>query len=182
MLTTQRSWSLLSATALGGLAASAALALGAVLTPAPAEAATATQNLTINATVAARATLTLGSATINFPDADPDAVPSIGASENPVSVTARVRTGRTSTPTLTVLAGGDLTSGSDTIPISNVTWTAGGAPFVGGTMSAATAQSAATFSTGSGSYSSTFSYYLANSWAYNTGSYTATVTYTLTAP
>lgn len=182
MPTTRHPRSPLSVKILGSLAAAAALALAGLLVPAQADAAQATQNLTINATVAARATLTLGSATINFPDADPDAVPSIGAIENPVPVTAKVRTGATSTPTLTVLAGGDLTSGTDTIPISNVTWTAGAAPFVGGTMSAATAQSAATFGTGSGSYSSTFSYFLANSWAYNTGSYTATVTYTLTAP
>ncbi len=168
--------------AFAGLAAGAALAVTGLLAAAPAGAATATQDLTINATVAARATLTLGSATINFPDADPDAVPSIAAAENPVAVTARVRTGRASTPTLTVLANSDLTSGADTIPISNVTWTAAAAPFVGGTMNATTAQSAATFGSGSGSYSSTFSYFLANSWAYNTGNYAATVTYTLTAP
>ncbi|HWP34106.1 MAG TPA: hypothetical protein VNM66_00775 [Thermodesulfobacteriota bacterium] len=166
-----------------GAASLAALTLaGVLLAPAAAPAATATQNLTIGATVAARATLTLGATAINFPDADPDAVPSIPATENPVSVTARVRTASTNTPTLTVLASGDLTSGTDTIPISNVSWTAGGAPFINGTMSATTAQSAASFPAGSGQYSSSFSYFLVNSWSYNVGSYTASVTYTLTAP
>ncbi len=181
MLTSRRISSSITSVRLTALATAAAL-VALMMGPVSADAATATQPLTINATVAARATLTLGSATINFPDADPDAVPSISATENPVSVIARVRTGAASTPTLTVLAGGPLTSGADTIGISNVTWTAAAAPFIGGTMNSVTAQSAATFATGSGNYGSTFSYFLANSWAYNVGAYTATVTYTLTAP
>jgi hypothetical protein len=163
-------------------AVAAALGAAALLAaPSAAQAATATQNLTINATVAARATLTLGAGTINFPDSDPDTVPSIAAAENPVSVTARIRTGSGNTPTLTVAASGPLTSGGDTIAISNVTWTAAAAPFIGGTMNTV-AQSAATFAAGSGTYTSSFSFFLANSWAYNLGAYTASATYTLTAP
>ena len=49
-------------------------------------------------------------------------------------------------------------------------------------MNAATAQNAATFSTGSGQYAGTYSYFLANSWTYVPGAYTQTVVYTLTAP
>jgi hypothetical protein len=165
-----------------GLATFAAITLGLAAMPNAADAATATHDLTINATVAARATLTLGAATINFADADPETVTSIGATENPVSVVAKVRTAAASTPTLTVLAGGPLTSGTDTIAISNVTWTASGAPFSAGTMNAAVAQSAASFSAGSGNYTGSYSFFLANSWAYNVGSYTASATYTLTAP
>ncbi len=181
MLTSRRVSSSITSSRLAALATAAAL-VALMMGPAPADAATATQPLTINATVAARATLTLGSAAINFPDSDPATVPSIAATENPVSVAARVRTGSASTPTLTVLAGGDLTSGLDTIAISNVTWTAAAAPFTGGTMNSVTGQPAATFGAGSGAFNSTFSYFLANSWAYNVGAYTATVTYTLTAP
>jgi len=144
-------------------------------------AATDSKVLTINAAVLARATLTLGVAAINFADSDPTTVPSISATENPVSVTARVRTGAASTATLTCIAGGALISGTDTIAISNVTWTAGGNGFVGGTMSSTLAQSAGSW-TGSGNNSSTFSYSLANSWSYAIGSYSQTVTYTLTAP
>ncbi len=165
-----------------GLAAAAAAVFGLAILPSAADAATTTENLTINATVAARATLTLSAATINFPDQDPDAVPSVAATENPVAVTAKVRTGAASTPTLTVQASGPLTSGGDTIAISNVTWTASAAPFAAGTMNSATAQSAATFGAGSGSYAGSFSYFLTNSWAYAVGSYSATATYTLTAP
>jgi hypothetical protein len=143
-------------------------------------AATDQQTLTINATVSAKAKLTLGEAAINFPDADPDSVPSIAATENPVSVTVKAQTGSASSVTLTAQANGDLDSGTDTIAITNVTWTATGAGFVGGTMDTA-AQSAGAW-TGSGRRDGTFSYALANSWDYMPGSYSQTVVYTLTVP
>lgn len=146
----------------------------------PAGAATDQQTLTINATVSAKAKLTLGVAAINFADADPDSVPSIAATENPVSVTVKAQTGGASAVTLTAQANGDLDSGTDTIAITNVTWTATGAGFVGGTMDT-TAQSAGSW-TGSGRRDGTFSFWLANSWDYAAGSYSQTVVYTLTAP
>jgi len=157
------------------------IGLGLVLMATGAFAVTATQNLTVNATVSARATLSIGQTSIHFPDADPDATPSVPANENAVSVTAKVRTGSASTATLTHLAAGDLVSGSDTILIGNVTWTVTGTGFQAGTMNKTTAQTAASW-TGSGNRSGTFSYFLANSWSYATGSYTASSTYTLTAP
>jgi hypothetical protein len=146
-------------------------------------AAQATANLTINATVSTTAKLTLGASVINFPNADPDTTSSIPANENPISVTASVKTGSNSNPILTVLAGGDLTNAaSDTIAISNVTWAvASGTGFSAGTMSKATAQTAGSW-TGSGTRNGQFNYFLANSWNYAVGSYTATATYTLTAP
>ena len=97
-----------------------------------------------------------------------------------MSVTANVRT--SGTPTLKVLANGNLTSGANSIAITNVTWTASAAPFIAGTLNSATSQDAATFSSGSGSYSGVFTFALANSWARADGSYTQTATYTLTAP
>jgi hypothetical protein len=138
-----------------------------------------TQTLTINATVSSRAELTLSPTTINFADASPTTSPSVAA-DSSVTVTAKVRS--SGTPTLKVLANGDLTSGGNTIGIGNVTWTASGSPFIAGTMNKTTAQDAATFSSGSGSYSGSFSYALVNSWTYAVGSYTQTATYTLTAP
>ena len=155
--------------------------LGLLLTAMPVFAVNTTQPLTVNMAISARAKLTLGVNAINFADADPDTSPSISATENPVSVTAKVRTGASSIATLTHLASGDLTSGSNTIAISNVTWTATGSGFVAGTMNRTTAQSAGSW-TGSGSYSGTFSYSIVNSWSYATGNYTASTTYTLTAP
>ena len=111
-----------------------AIGLGLVLMAGGAFAASDPKTLTVNATVSARASLTLGQSAINFPDADPDGTPSIGATENAVSVTAKVRTGSASIATLTHLAADDLKSGTDTILIGNVTWTASGAGFHAGTM------------------------------------------------
>ncbi|MBZ5537421.1 MAG: hypothetical protein LAO31_15810 [Acidobacteriia bacterium] len=144
-------------------------------------AASDSKTLTINATISARAELVLAPTTINFADNSPTTVSSVSA-DNPVAVTARVRTGKATAATLTVASANDLTSGSDTIPISAVSWTASGAPFIAGTLNKASAQSGATFGNGSGTYNGTYSFFLANNWTYNTGSYSATVTYTLTAP
>ncbi|PYR34589.1 MAG: hypothetical protein DMF89_09630 [Acidobacteria bacterium] len=163
-----------------GLRVSAVLTLTFVgLLCARVSSAQSTQTLTINATVSARAELTISPTTINFPDASPTTTPSIPANST-VSVTANVRT--SGTPTLKVLANGNLTSGANSIAITNVTWTASAAPFIAGTLNSATSQDAATFSSGSGSYSGVFTFALANSWARADGSYTQTATYTLTAP
>jgi len=159
-----------------------AIGLGLLLMAGGAFAASDTKPLTVNATVSARATLTMGASSISFADADPDATPSIASNPASVSVTAKVRTGSASTATLTHLAADDLKSGSDTIPIGNVTWTAAGTGFIAGTMNKTTAQTAASW-TGSGSHTDgSFSYFLANSWSYATGTYAASSTYTLTAP
>lgn len=155
--------------------------LGVLLSSIPVFADQQGQNLTVNMGVLARAKLTLGVSTINFPDADPDTTPSIPATENPVSVTAKVRTGVSSTATLTHLAGGDLTSGSSTIAISNVTWTASGTGYVAGMMNKTTPQTVGGW-TGSGVYIGNLSYSIVNSWSYVIGNYTVSTTYTLTAP
>ena len=153
-----------------------------MLLNATAQAATTTSNLTVNTTIAARAILILGSASVNFPDSDPTSVLSIGATENPVSVTARIRTGSASVATLTAQTGGDLVSGGNTIAISNVTWTGTGTGFSAtGTMNKSVGQSVGSW-TGSGEQIGSNSFFLVNSWNYATGVYTATVTYTLTAP
>jgi hypothetical protein len=131
--------------------------------------------------VSARAKLTISPTTINFPDADPDVTASVPATENSVTVTSKVRTTAAGAATLTCLADGDLTSGTDTIAITNVTWTAGGSGYSSGTMNSGAAQTAGSW-TGSGNRSGTFNYFLANSWAYTVGSYSQTVAYTLSAP
>lgn len=154
----------------------------AVLAPLAAFAATDSQVLTINATVSARAKLVLAPTTINFADADPDLTPSIAANENSVNVLSNIRTTSAGLSTLTCQANGDLMSGTDAIAINNVTWTvASGADYVPGAMNSATAQSVGSF-TGSGAFVGDLDFFLANSWAYNVGSYTQTVTYTLTTP
>jgi len=161
------------------------LALGflaaALVATQPLRAATVTTNLSVTVTIAAMAKLSLSSSTVSFANADPDTTPSIPATEGALTVTAKGKTATGSPITLTVLAAGDLRSGADAIPITNLTWTATGAGFTAGTMSTSTAQTVGAW-TGSGSRVGTQTYTLANSWSYPTGSYSTTATYTLTAP
>jgi len=158
-------------------------AISLLVLPLMAGAATDTQTLTINATVAARAKLVLAPTTINFPDADPDVTDPIPATENgTITVLANIRTSSAGLSTLVCLANGDLVAaGATDIPISNVTWTASGAGYIGGTMNNGASQAAGSF-TGSGANVGGFDYFLANSWAYDVGNYTQTVLYTLTTP
>jgi hypothetical protein len=161
----------------GGILTAAALVLCS--TQAHAQAVD-TKTVTVSATVNAKAKLTLSSNAASFADADPDVTPVLSAAG--ITVDVKTRTASAGGVTLTVLAGGDLTNAaSDTIAINQLSWTVGGtAGFTAGTMSATVAQSLGTF--GSGSLSDTQTYKLVNSWSYKTGSYTATITYTLTAP
>ena len=145
-----------------------------------AQADVAISNGTINAAVSSVANLTLGGSNLTFANSNPTTTPSIPANENGITVTVNGRTSVAGSVILTVLAGGDLTSGAQTIPIGNVTWTAAGTGFQAGTLSKTTAGIAASF-VGSGTHSGTLNFFLANSYAYVTGTYTATITYTLTA-
>jgi hypothetical protein len=144
-------------------------------------AATATGSLSASVTVSAMAKLTLSRAVVTFPSADPDSSPSIAAAEGAVTITAKGKTSTGATLSLTLRADDDLLSGSDRIPISNVTWTASGAGFAAGTLSKAAAQTVASW-TNSGNRTGTQSFALANSWNYAAGTYTTTAQYTLTAP
>ena len=128
-----------------------------------------------------RLDLSITPITITFPLSDPDTVPIVSTA--PVQVTYRVR--QNDGPwTLTVLANGDLISGSSTVDISNVTWVATPAPpFQNGTMSKTVAQRLAA---GTGTVNPVkqgqITFRLANSWNYTAGLYTQTVVFTLSAP
>ncbi|MBM4272936.1 MAG: hypothetical protein FJ134_00510 [Deltaproteobacteria bacterium] len=163
-----------------GTLALAVLTLG-LLASATWGALTETVVVNVDALVASAANLTIGATTINFPDADPDTTPVVPAQQNPVVVTASAQTGSKKVVDLSVMAAGDLTSGSNTIPITNVSWIATGSGYLPGTMSRTSPQPAGNWQ-GHGTRNGTFSYFLVNSWAYKTGNYTATATYTLTVP
>ena len=105
----------------------------AVMAAPVARAATGSQTSNVSATVSAAANLTLGATTVTFANADPAVTTNIGATEGAVSVTVKARTSAAGAVTLTVLAGDDLKSGTDVIPISNVTWSATGTGFGNGT-------------------------------------------------
>lgn len=127
--------------------------------------------------------LTLSPRVITFPSNDPDAVPVVAA--QPLQVSYRVRQNDKNSPwSLTVLAGGDLIAGPSVIAISSVTWIASPAPpFQNGTLSKTVAQRIAS---GTGNVNPTergsITFRLANSWTYNTGTYTQTILFTLSAP
>ncbi len=156
----------------------AAAALLVVSTSAYAQA-TVSGTVNVNANVAARARLAFSSNAITFADADPVATPVMTATA--LTIDVRARTSNAANVTLTVLASGDLVSGSDSIGIGNLTWVAGGAGFQPGSSNSTTAQTVGSW-TGSGSPSGTQTYSLPNSWAYNTGNYAVSLVYTLTAP
>jgi hypothetical protein len=159
---------------LSGVAAVAAVLL--VSTSAFAQA-NANASVAVTANVAAKAKLTLGPTSIVFADADPDAVPVKTATAVTIDVKARA----SGAVTLTVLASGDLVSGSNTIGISNLTWAATGSGFQDGVSNKTTAQTVGSWGV-SGSPSGTQTFSLPNSWTYATGTYTVTLNYTLTAP
>ena len=167
----------------GILAAAGMLVLS---TPVFAQApASADATVTVTANVNAKAKLTINSglaAAISFADADPDVQGTLAAN-NALSIDVKARTSTNGSVSLTVVAGDDLKSGAtDTIAISNLTWAGSGAGFSAtGTSSKAAPVTVASF-TGSGNRTGTQNYSLANSWSYATGTYNATLTYTLTAP
>lgn len=130
---------------------------------------------------AQRLEVTVTPAVVSFPSADPDTTPLMIAA--PVQVSYRIRQ-NTGPWTLTVLAGGDLISGTSSVDISNVTWVATPAPpFQNGTLSKTVAQ---TLASGTGNVNPTrtgsITFRVANSWTYSAGIYTQTVTLTLSAP
>jgi hypothetical protein len=126
--------------------------------------------------------LTVSPRTITFASANPDTSPTVAAA--PISVTVRVKGPKLVQWHLSVLADGDLVSGASTIPISNVSWTATQAPpFQNGTLSRTTAQPMAAGSdTLNPGKTSTVTFSLVNSWLYDAGTYTQTLTFTLSSP
>ena len=137
--------------------------------------------LTAAPAFAQRLDLSVSPAAITFASADPDVTPQVSAA--PVMVTIRVRQNHGPWQ-LTVLANGDLLSGSATVDITSVTWTATPAPpFQNGTLSKATAQRLAS---GTGNQNpalnGSVTFRLMNSWTYTAATYTQTLVFTLSAP
>jgi hypothetical protein len=125
--------------------------------------------------------LSVSPTVITFASADPETTPSILAP--PIVVSARVRQVKGNSPwLLTVLANGDLISGTQTVDITNVTWAATPAPpFQNGTLSKTVAQQVAA-GTGNLTKDGSLTFRLANSWNYAAGTYTQTIVFTLSAP
>ena len=145
---------------------------------------TASATVTVTATVNAKAKLTINggsSASISFGDADPDVSGTIAAL--PLTIDVKARTSANGGVTLTVRASQDLTSSaSSTIGISALKWSSTGTDFATNGTSSMSADISVLSFNGSGARVGSQTYALDNSWAYATGTYGTTLTYTLTAP
>ena len=139
---------------------------------------TAVQTITVH--VKNEACLSLDTANVTFPNDNPRAAPKI-SQIGAVNIQAEARTSDMGNVTLTALAGSDLMSGADRIPISAISWTGTGLGYVSsGVLSDRQAQTMGQWNH-SGIYDGAITYSLINEWDYPTGTYTASVTYTLTA-
>jgi len=162
----------------------AAVGMLAMSTSVYAQVQTASGTVNVTANVNAKAKLTINggaNAAITFADADPDV--SLTVPANPLTIAVKARTSGTGAVTLTVRASQDLTSAtSDIIAISALKWTSTGTNFAVSGTSSSGAEVNVMSVTGSGNHTGVQTYALDNSWAYATGVYTTTLTYTLTAP
>ena len=120
--------------------------------------ATANAALNVTVTVNSRARLTLGRRTSHFADADPATDPTL--TRHGLTVDVGARTAPAGNVTLTVLATGDLASGTDTIAIGNLTWTATGTRLRRRASNATVAQTVGAW-TGSGARAGSQTYSLA---------------------
>ncbi len=151
----------------------------AVVATAGTRAQTLQRNLGVTAVIPTNAKLELSTGSIGFPYYDPDDKQELVASDVTIRVWARSSPG--SQIRVTVYAQYELESGSDKIPLSNLSWTGGGTGFQNcDAMSKGTDVTVALFDH-SGIYEGTQTYKLANSWGYAPGSYSTTLVYTLTA-
>lgn len=160
----------------------AVLAIGMLVVTSSGAAAQRTRSRSVTATfvVGSQARLTVSSTALTFPNADPDTIAQIPASQGPLTLTVASRSTPGSVIVLTVQASSDLRSGLATIPVSALTWAASGTGFLGGTMSQVAQTAGSWTTTGNATGMLTFSF--RNAWTYPVGSYGTTITYTLTVP
>lgn len=114
----------------------------------------------------------------DFPGSGEVAGTSSGAYPVPVELRAIVATGETIT--LRADSSGGLTGGLTTIPFNEIRWDAT-APFTTDRFDTSNNQPLEQF-TDSGSRTGTYAFYYDNDTEYPTGTYTGTVTYTLSSP
>jgi hypothetical protein len=135
--------------------------------------------------------LTISPTTITFPSLDPDAAPEIPAL-TPMAIEIRVTALKPEeTWILEFCAASDLTSGADTIPISNVRWTISGTALPSGSFQNGSLVRNICQQAGIGpgdvfakkaDVAASVQFYLANSRSYAPGTYTAPVDVRVTVP
>lgn len=155
--------------------------LAASRTPASAQSSPQSTTATISANLATLAKLTLSTASVTFPDANPDVSPQVTAVQGDVSITTKARATPGAQVLLTVQASDDLRSGVQVIPASAITWTATGTGFTAGTLSKSASVHVGQW-VGSGIRTGTQTLLFQNLWTYATGTYTCSLVYTLVVP
>ena len=163
------------------LRAHVALVALAVSVAAARDASAQSRTATLNVSINGLARMSLSSTGVSFPDSNPDLVPQVPGATGPLVITVKARSTLNATIQLSVLASDDLRSGVRTIPASNITWTATGAGFVPGTLNRTTPQAVGSW-IGSGVRTGSQSLFFKNVWTHPTGTYTLTMTYTLSSP
>ena len=154
--------------------------LGAILVL-PAVSSAQTRTATVTVSINGLARMSLSANAVTFPDSNPSLVPQVAPTSGPLNITVKARTPLNATIRLSVLASDDLRSGVRTIPAATITWTATGPGFVPGTLNTATPQSVGSW-IGSGVRTGAQSLLFANSWNHPVGTFTTTMTYTLSSP
>jgi hypothetical protein len=128
------------------------------------------------------ANMSVAPTAFSYPSGDPDTTPIVTGPQLTISYKV---TGGPIGWTITV-QGTDLTSGPNTIPASNVTWGTATPqpPFVGSGTLSTTAQRLAgeVGNHAAGTQTGYVTFSLKNLWTYNAGTYTHTITFTISIP
>lgn len=140
-----------------------------------------TVSATLSVTLGNHARLSVSSTTMTFPDLSPDLAPQVPATPSSITITAKARTTRNGQVSVSVQATDDLRSGINTLPASLISWSADGAGFVPGALSASVAQLVGSW-TGSGVRTGTQNYAFQNLWTHPPGTYSLTLIYTVSTP
>ncbi len=82
--------------------------------------------------------------------------------------------------TVAVRASGDLASGPDTVPVTNISWTGTGGLSSGTSLT--TSNQPLIRGTGKGTFTGTVTFYLLNLWSYKAVTYTTTIIFTISSP
>lgn len=121
-------------------------------------------------------------ASFSYPSADPDTQAVVTGPQLTISYKSP---GKPSDGWHLSMRGTDLTSGADTIPAGNVTWVASPVtPFVASGVLSTTDQTIATATDAhaAGTQFGYITFSLKNLWTYKAGTYTQTITFTISSP
>ena len=138
--------------------------------------------INVTAVFNSRIKLTFDRTSVIFDTAAYDINTVVPVQADPLTVSAKARVPPNTRIVLTVQANGPFTSGGSTIPVNKLSWTMTGTGFqAGGTANEHAAKTLGSWR-GPGSWTGRQVYEFLDSWDYAVGTYSVTMTYTLSAP